>query len=334
MFINGGLSQMLSVEGLPVDPSQSVILNAFTMNLLPYLLQDCMDVSDVFAGYEDDLLVVKNDESEYYVPSFGVENIETMCPGEAYAVFLNGASDVVFTYPMDALSSVHHQANDYTDRAHLNVLANTGESHLILVTDVIGDISVGDQLRAYANDLLVGSINIVPEHINGSHPIDLVAVGSVDMSVYGGPVLSGYAKGDVIELRYYSNGMEYKVDADLSDSQYGNAMEMSVGTITVSSDGVNPTEFGISGNYPNPFNPSTTIEYNIEHSGHVTLKIYDIMGRSVRTLVNEYKESGRPDYKVVWDGRDNSGQQVSAGLYLYTLKSNGMTSHAKMVLMK
>ena len=58
------------------------------------------------------------------------------------------------------------------------------------------------------------------------------------------------------------------------------------------------------------------------------------MGRSVRTLVNEYKESGRPDYKVVWDGRDNSGQQVSAGLYLYTLKSNGMTSHAKMVLMK
>ena len=138
----------------------------------------------------------------------------------------------------------------------------------------------------------------------------------------------------MIELRYYSNGMEYKVDADLSDSQYGNAMEMSVGTITVSSDGVNPTEFGISGNYPNPFNPSTTIEYNVEHSGHVALKIYDIMGRSVRTLVNEYKESGRPDYKVVWDGRDNSGQQVSAGLYLYTLKSNGMTSHAKMVLMK
>jgi hypothetical protein len=335
MFVNGGLSQMLSVEGLPVDAYQSVNLDAFTMNLLPYLLQDCMDVSDVFSGYEDDLLVVKNDESEYYVPSFGVENIETMCPGEAYAVFLNGASDVVFTYPMDALSSVHHdQVNDYTDRAHLNVLANTGESHLILVTDVIGNISVGDQLRAYANDLLVGSINIVPEHINGSHPIDLVAVGSVDMSVYGGPVLSGYAKGDVIELRYYSNGMEYKVDSNLSDSQYGNAMEMSVGTITVSSDGVNPTEFGISGNYPNPFNPSTTIEYNIEHSGHVALKIYDIMGRSVRTLVNEYKESGRPDYKVVWDGRDNNGQQVSAGLYLYTLKSNGMTSHAKMVLMK
>ena len=138
----------------------------------------------------------------------------------------------------------------------------------------------------------------------------------------------------MIELTYYANGMEYKVESNLSDDQYGNEMEMSVGTITLSNEGVNPTEFGISGNYPNPFNPNTTIEYNVEASGHVTLKIYDIMGRAVRTLVNEYKEAGSPDYKVVWDGKDNHGQQVSAGLYLYTLKSNGMTAHAKMVLMK
>ena len=94
------------------------------------------------------------------------------------------------------------------------------------------------------------------------------------------------------------------------------------------------TEFGISGNYPNPFNPSTTIEYNVEISGQVTLKIYDIMGRVVRTLVDEYKESGRQNYRVIWDGKDKRGQQVSAGLYLYTLKSNGRTDHAKMVLMK
>ena len=97
---------------------------------------------------------------------------------------------------------------------------------------------------------------------------------------------------------------------------------------------VEATEFGITGNYPNPFNPSTTIEYNVEASGHVTLKIYDIMGRVVRTLVNEYKDAGRSNYRVIWDGKDKHGQQVAAGLYLYTLKSNGRTDHAKMVLMK
>ena len=304
------------------------------MNLLPYLPQECMNAVDVFSGYESDLLVVKNDDSDYYVPSFGVQTLEEMCPGEAYAVFLSGASDVSFTYPMGgALASTHHM-DSYKERAHANSLANTGESHLILITDVSGDMKAGDQLRAYANGSLVGSINIVEEHLNGTHPIDLVATGSVDMSLYGGPVLPGYVKGDMIELTYYTNGMEYKVDSHLSDDVYGNAMELSTGSITLLSDGVNPTEFGITNNYPNPFNPNTTIEYNVENSGHVSLKIYDIMGRSVRTLVNEYKESGRPDYKVVWDGRNDNGQQVSAGLYLYTLSSNGMTDHAKMVLMK
>jgi hypothetical protein len=333
VFLSGASGQTLDVTGAPLSGG-TVDLNAFTMNLLPYLLQDCMSTSDVFAGYESDLLVVKNDDSEYYVPSSGVQTLEEMCPGEAYAVFLSGASDVSFTYPMGGVLASTHQMDSYKERAHANSLANTGESHLILITDVSGDMKSGDQLRAYANGSLVGSINIVEEHLNGTHPIDLVATGSVDMSLYGGPVLPGYVKGDMIELTYYTNGMEYKVDSHLTDDQYGNAMELSTGSITLLSDGVNPTEFGITNNYPNPFNPNTTIEYNVENSGHVSLKIYDIMGRSVRTLINEYKESGRPDYKVVWDGRNDNGHQVSAGLYLYTLSSNGMTDHAKMVLMK
>jgi len=235
-----------------------------------------------------------------------------------------------------ALASYHNaqDIDSYKSRAHMSVLPNTGESHLILVTDIQGDINVGDQLRAYANDRLVGSINIVQEHIDGTYPIDLVAVGSVDLSIYGGPVLPGYVKGDKIDLVFFSGGKEYKVESSLLDDQFGNDMEMSVGTVYVSNDGLTPSEFGISGNYPNPFNPNTTIEYNIENSGQVSLKIYDIMGRLVKTLVNEYKESGRSNYQVIWDGKDNAGQQVSAGLYLYSLKSNGRADHAKMVLMK
>ena len=337
VFLNGGDSQSLTVEGLPVDSSQEILLEAYKMNLLPYLLQDCMSTDVVFAGYEDDLLVVKSDDSDYFVPAFGVQTLSEMCPGEAYAVFLNGGDDVEFTYPMGtALSSGHadYFVEDYTSRTRTNDVPLTGESHLILLSQIDGKVEMGDELRAYANGMLVGSINIVEEHLNGTHPIDLIATGSVDMSLYGGPVLPGYVKGDIIELAYYTNGMEYKVDSHLTDDQYGNAMELSTGTITLLSDGVNPTEFGIANNYPNPFNPSTTIEYNVENSGHVSLKIFDIMGRSVRTLVNEYKESGRSDYKVVWDGKNDHGQQVSAGLYLYTLSSNGLTDHAKMVLMK
>ena len=67
-----------------------------------------MSTVDVFSGYENEILIVKG-SAGYYIPSFGVETLSTMCPGEAYAVFLSGASDVSFTYPMGgALASIHN----------------------------------------------------------------------------------------------------------------------------------------------------------------------------------------------------------------------------------
>ena len=263
-----------------------------------------------------------------------------MCEGEAFAVFLNGGDDVEFTYPMGtALSSSHtdYFVEDYISRTRTNDVPLTGESHLILLTQIDGKVEKGDQLRAYANGMLVGSINIVEEHINGTHPVDLAAVGSVDMSNYGGPVLEGYRSGDMIELRLWSvdRGVELKVDTNLSDIQYGNVMELSTGSATVLDEGAIVTSLELTQNYPNPFNPSTTISYNVDASGVVTLKIYDIMGRLVRTLVDGHRSSGNlGGYSVVWDGKDSQGQQVSAGLYIYSLQTPGGNMTKKMVLMK
>ena len=184
------------------------------------------------------------------------------------------------------------------------------------------------------------SINIVKEHLNNTHAIDLVITSKVDLSNFGGPVLPGYESGDVIELRYVSDGQEEQVtfESDGSTNDQISLGKQGDGYMVAGSiarlNSVHSTDFGISSNYPNPFNPSTVIEYNVEFSGHVSLKVYDVMGRLVRTLVNDHKESGQQIHQVVWDGKDNDGQQVSAGLYLYTLRSNGKTDHAKMVLMK
>tara|TARA_B100001964_G_scaffold150860_1_gene166031 strand:- start:210 stop:1019 length:810 start_codon:yes stop_codon:yes gene_type:complete len=269
-----------------------------------------------------------------------------MCPGEAYAVFLNGGDDLTFTYPMGVALSSNEKAlsndkalliNDYVSKTRTNDVALTGESHLVVLTAIDGEVAVGDQLRAYANDLLVGSINIIEEHIDGTHPVDLTTVGAVDLSNYGGPVLDGYVSGDHIELRLWSMdmGVELKVSAELSDMQYGNVMELSTGSATVLNEGAIVTSLELSQNYPNPFNPSTTISYNVETSGMVSLKIYDIMGRLVKTLINDYKSSGNQlGYNVVWDGKDNKGQQVSTGVYIYSLQTPGGNMTKKMVLMK
>ena len=339
VFLDGAGAQWLSVEGMPLSPDVTVGLEPYTMNILPYVPQDCMPTDQVFAGYEDHILIVKNDESDYYVPSFGVQTLAEMCPGEGYAVFLSSADGMDFMYPMGGLASYHGSSAiaDYKLRTRTNDVAQTGESHLVLLTDISGEVQAGDQLRAYANGELVGSINIIPEHIDGTYPIDLVAVGGVDLSMYDGPELFGYTQGDAIEVRLYSSarGIELKTIASLDSDAYGNAMEMSVGSAVVLDESAIATSVSLSQNYPNPFNPSTTIAYNVEQSGHVTLNVYDVMGRLVKTLVNDFVEAGNSSgYQVVWDGLDNNGQQVSAGLYIYSLQTQGMTMTQKMVLMK
>lgn len=98
-----------------------------------------------------------------------------------------------------------------------------------------------------------------------------------------------------------------------------------------------PQEFSLAQNYPNPFNPATDIRYQIVDGGsplHTTLKIYNVLGQEVRTLVNEGREPGY--YTVTWDGRDGLGNEVSSGIYFYRLSvDRGRWSATKsMVLMK
>jgi len=85
-------------------------------------------------------------------------------------------------------------------------------------------------------------------------------------------------------------------------------------------------------NYPNPFNPSTTISYSVPMSGDVSLSIYNAKGQLVNTLVSEYKNKG--NYQIVWHGKDMSGGSVASGLYFTRLVSGGKSLTNKMLLMK
>ena len=85
-------------------------------------------------------------------------------------------------------------------------------------------------------------------------------------------------------------------------------------------------------NFPNPFNPQTTLAFSLKHASDVSLTIYDVGGRRVRELVNEHRTPGA--YKVVWDGRDGKGTQVSSGVYFYKLVAGSFVDTKKMMLLK
>ena len=93
-----------------------------------------------------------------------------------------------------------------------------------------------------------------------------------------------------------------------------------------------PVEFALTQNFPNPFNPTTTISFSIPTSSLVELKIYNILGSLVKTLVSENYEVG--NYSVVWDATDMSGNLVSNGVYFYTINSANYSSTKKMLFMK
>jgi hypothetical protein len=98
------------------------------------------------------------------------------------------------------------------------------------------------------------------------------------------------------------------------------------------SDSQIPITYRLYQNYPNPFNPSTTIEFQLPEATHVHLKIYDILGREVRTLINEQFPSGI--HRVHWDGKNNSGITVASGVYLYRIRARNFISVKKSVLIR
>ena len=93
-----------------------------------------------------------------------------------------------------------------------------------------------------------------------------------------------------------------------------------------------PTMFSLGQNYPNPFNPRTTIEFTLPAAGFTNLLIYNVMGQKVRELVSDTMKAGV--HAVIWDGKDDSGNPVSSGIYLINLKSGEHTSTGRMLMMK
>ncbi len=93
-----------------------------------------------------------------------------------------------------------------------------------------------------------------------------------------------------------------------------------------------PETFALHANYPNPFNPTTTISYDLPKRSQVTLGIYNILGKQIKTLVNQSQDAG--NRIAVWDGTDNLGRQVSAGVYLYRIQAGEFSQTRKMLLLK
>ncbi len=103
-------------------------------------------------------------------------------------------------------------------------------------------------------------------------------------------------------------------------------------TSSTDDDMLSPQTYALHQNYPNPFNPETSISYDLARDGFVSIKVHDLRGTLVKTLVNDVQPSG---YKTIkWNGTSDRGQKISAGLYFYRIEAQGFTDTKKMALLK
>lgn len=97
-------------------------------------------------------------------------------------------------------------------------------------------------------------------------------------------------------------------------------------------DGITPDEYRLLGNYPNPFNPETTIRFSVPRPGFVSLAIFNVRGEKIKTLMSDNIAPGI--FSIAWNGTNDTGRNVASGVYIYRLQAGGSVLSKKLILIR
>ena len=215
--------------------------------------------------------------------------------------------------------------NDYPDNWDVN--PSDFEYFMTVIGKIEGSsgISDADFLGAFQGDQCRGLVTPVSLNDDYYFPLMIYSNESAEFN---------------ISFRYYAANEDvfYSIQESVnffSNSElgsYGDPLLFTLNGLSNQSTEFIPKDYALHPAYPNPFNPVTTIRYDIPQNEHVSLVIYDLMGRQVRTLHSGYQTSG---YKSIqWDGTNNIQERVSAGVYLYMIQTSGYVKTRKLILLK
>ena len=176
-----------------------------------------------------------------------------------------------------------------------------------------------DGVKIYSRVKEAGIARVLMFGMNGEKILDINTnniADILDINFQPADMFNGVSKVELIDVILAGKGGE----------------EVSVSTPIFEVSFNMPTRTSLSKNYPNPFNSSTSIDYELSTSGLVSMIIYDLKGSEVKTLVQEYQDANY--YNIVWNGLNNNGQSVSSGRYLLKMSTPGYTESITMTLLK
>ncbi len=321
-------SQVLDVIGSQITPQSTPISVPKGWSIIGYLKTLPMSIDTALNGISTKIIIVKNGQGQVYWPAYGINSIGDMNPGEGYQIKLSDSATFVYPADIGSTSALRKIASSYelSPSHHFGVPEVTDNSAVILFpAKVVGDVlQPGDELGIFdGNGLLCGS---------GVYEGKNLAI-----TVFGDDNLSkdkdGFLPGRQFLVKIYSRRLAtefnyVKVRYLNSDDTYQvNGINI-VSSLNVDSYKFKGNaELEVLSNYPNPFNPTTTIAYNLQKTEPIRISLYNILGQLVSTLVSGVQSEGVHRLEI-------NGAQLSSGVYEVVFQTGSTYKTIKIELIK
>lgn len=221
---------------------------------------------------------------------------------------------------------------------HFVPVDKTGEYCAVVVNEaMINDsiLEIGDEIGVFDDSLCVGT-----GVFEDDFPISCTAI--LRYISPNGDTLAGAERNNQIYFKIWQKATDQEADAVptfVSGGNFGDVLtvveplEAVIENSNIDNDGsLKPEKYNLSQNFPNPFNPETTVSYILPASSRTRILIYNALGERIRTLVDEVKEAGC--HSISWDGCDERGWRVCSGVYLMKMEADNFSETRKLLLVQ
>ncbi len=303
-------------EGELIDADTDIPVGRGGQNLIPYFPDYELDAGapdfHVLSPIIDNVLIANDDHGGFMLPEMGFSNMEPWRPGEGYHIAATGADTLNYPEEQDG-EPFWPFVGDHWD----NLYSARNNSHLLITTINNVQPNLGDQIALFNSEG------------------DLVGLGNVQDDVCGITAWDDYGAVDSLKMLYWDESRQMEFEVDIRNFENGDEphyvhgvliLEVSTG-MSVSDPPEIPLSYTLSSPYPNPFNANATLNYTISIKSHVQLRVFDVSGREIASLVNGAQAVGQ--HTVAWDGGS-----APSGVYLFLLEVNGNSSITRGVLLR
>ncbi len=339
-YLKTNANTSLSLIGAPVAIPCSVNLTV-GWNYLPVPYQNSVSAMTVIQPMIDNNQLIKmineSGQSIEYINGIGwINSINQLIPGEGYMIKVNQNLTLNFPFIYQTLNHeplALSKEKTFNPSYYHKIWGNNGYKHcnIYLLNDAyLSDLlSQGDEVAIFDGNYCVATTCYDPNQ----NIINLIA-SQTDQTQN----INGYIPGNNISIRAYQKNSQQELVLNgilLKGKSSFEPNESSVFQInnhlSYSSE-IKPLSTQISSVYPNPFNPSTKIQYHLNETDHVELSIYNIKGQKIRNLLSENQSSG--DHLMIWDGKNDRKHDMPSGIYFCILKTSQNQSIKKLILLK